>query len=43
VLFKKGISENLIESSKGSVSTTTKLIRELIAINITFTDTKEEE
>ena len=41
--FKKGISENLMGSSKGSVSATTKLIRELITINITLTDTKEEE
>ena len=36
--FKKGISGNPIGRPKGSVSTTTKLIREHISVNINFVD-----
>ena len=39
--FKKGTSGNPIGRPKGSLSTTTKLIRE--PININFVDTKDEE
>ena len=40
--FKKGTSGNPIGRPKGSVSTTSKLIREHISININFADTKKE-
>ena len=42
MLFKKGTSGNHIGRPKGSVSTTTKLIREHISININFVDTIKE-
>jgi len=36
--FKKGTSGNPIVRPKGSLSTTTKLIREHISVNINFVD-----
>ena len=36
--FKKGTSGNPIGRPKGSLSTTTKLIREHISVNINFVD-----
>ena len=36
--FKKGTSGNPIGRPKGSLSTTTKLIREHISVNINFID-----
>jgi len=41
--FKKGTSGNPIGRPKGSVSTTTKLIREHISININFVDANRGE
>ncbi len=41
--FKKGTSGNPIGRPKGSVSTTSKLIREHISININFLDANRGE